>query len=366
MARNVVKGAGLSVGVTEYRDAKLTRCPAASASAREVAAALDPAVMRGPRVLTDPATNDTFFDALQKTAREAKGGAFFFYFAGHALRRGDDLLLTVCDSELEGARGCVPLSDVLDILRKAPIERGIVILNIDLPHEPKAKSPRFDDGILILGSSRIHEPASANARLDEYACALLQALRLPALEVEAYLDDGKLDGAGLARAIAAMAPKSVKPEVFAAATATFVLRELGAALVVERAAAEEKVAIRRAAAEKAAAERAAKERAAAEKAAADSAARDKAAAEKAARERPAASKPMKETLAAGRAAPEEAAAKEAVADEAPASGPRGIERSPAAQATAESMTKEPPSNKAIYLFIAALLLAAIACYLLSR
>ncbi len=366
MAQNLLKAAGLSVGVTAYKDPRLTRCPAAAASARDVTEALDPKLVRGVRLLVDPATNDTLFDALQKAAREAKGGAFFFYFAGHAMRRGEELLLAVGDSELEGARGCVPLSDVLDILRRTPIERGIVILNIDLPHEPKAMIPRFDDGILILGSSRVHEPASANARFDEYACALRQALRLPALEIEAYLDDGKLDGAGLARAVAAMAPKSVKPEVFATATATFVLRELGAALVVEKTAAEEKEVALKAAAEKAAAERAARENAAAEKVATKKAARDKAAAEKAARDKAAAENPTKEMLVAVKAAPDEAMAKEAVADDAPASGPRAIERSPAAQVTAESMTKEPASSKAIYLFIAALLLATIAWYLLTR
>src|SRR4029079_10916805 len=117
MAQNVVKGAGLSVGVTEYKDAKLERCKAAATSAREVADALDPKVVRDVRVIANPATGDTLFGDLQKAVGAAKGGAFFFYFAGHALRRGDDLLLAVCDSELEAKSGCVPLSDVLDIIR---------------------------------------------------------------------------------------------------------------------------------------------------------------------------------------------------------------------------------------------------------
>src|SRR5579871_5769398 len=118
MARSDEKSTGLSVGATEYTDKKLLRCPAAAASAREVAEALDSKLVRGVRVLANPPTGDLLFTDVQRAVQEARGGSFFFYFAGHALRRGDDVLLAVGESEVEGAKGCVPLSDVLDIVRR--------------------------------------------------------------------------------------------------------------------------------------------------------------------------------------------------------------------------------------------------------
>src|SRR4051812_26929093 len=125
MAQGAAKGAGLSVGTSEVHDPKLARCAAAATSAREVAEALDAKLVRGVRVIANPPTFDALYGELQKALREAKGGTFFLYFAGHALRRGDDLLLTVGESEVEGAKGCVSLADVIDLLRRASLAHAL-------------------------------------------------------------------------------------------------------------------------------------------------------------------------------------------------------------------------------------------------
>jgi hypothetical protein len=102
---HVVKGAGLSIGVAEYNDRTLSACPAALESAREVARALNPDLVPEVRVVMNPPSADALFKDLDKTIRSARGGAFFLYFAGHAIRREDDLLLTAATSEFKDAKG---------------------------------------------------------------------------------------------------------------------------------------------------------------------------------------------------------------------------------------------------------------------
>lgn len=227
MAESASTGAGLCVGVEHYQDPKLGPLPAACASAREVADALDPKLVKGVEVMQDVATNDDLFRALQRTLRAARGGAFFFYFAGHALRRGDDLLLALGESEVLGAKGCVPWSDIEDLLKRERVARAVVVLNVDHEVEGAPKAPGVSAEIHVMGSLRVNEAAAANKQCRAYADALLAALSKPV--GAAYVEEGALDAEGLGRFLEATAPKLLVHKVFAARGERFELRHVASA-----------------------------------------------------------------------------------------------------------------------------------------
>jgi hypothetical protein len=89
-----VNGAGLCVGVSNYSDGRLTACPSAARTAKELATALDSRLSNGVTALTNPTQSYELFMAIQTTVQKARGGLFFLYFAGITIRKGDDLLLT--------------------------------------------------------------------------------------------------------------------------------------------------------------------------------------------------------------------------------------------------------------------------------
>src|SRR5687768_11488232 len=107
-----MQGAGVCIGVSAHSDARLTSCPAAARTAQVLATALEPHLSSGVTVVTDPKGSYELFLAIQTAIQKARGGAFFLYFAGITIRRGDDLLLTTSGSSLDGKSQCVPWSDV--------------------------------------------------------------------------------------------------------------------------------------------------------------------------------------------------------------------------------------------------------------
>jgi hypothetical protein len=242
MDASAIKGAGLSVGVAEYNDKVLSACPAALDSARDVARALNPDLVPEVRVVTNPPSADALFRDLEKTIRSARGGAFFLYFAGHALRREDEILLAAATSEFKEAKGCVPLSDIVNLLRREQVARALIILNIDQPPAATTKPPRVPEGAAVIGSTRAFDPTSSNQRLRAFSNALLEALRRPAQELAPYLNDGRLDADGLGRYLLASAPKMLAPAVLATSSEVFVVRDLAAELAAAQAAAEAKAA----------------------------------------------------------------------------------------------------------------------------
>jgi hypothetical protein len=238
MTESAIKGAGLSVGVAEYNDKVLSACPAALDSAREVARALNPDLVPEVRVVTNPPSADALFKDLEKTIRSARGGAFFLYFAGHALRREDEILLAAATSEFKDAKGCVPLSDIVSLLRREQVARSLILLNIDQPPAATTKPPRVPEGVAIIGSTRAFDPTSSNTRLRAFSNVVLEALRRPALEMAAYLTDGRLDADGLGRYLLASAPKMLAPAVLGTSSEVFVVRDLAAELAAAQAAAQ--------------------------------------------------------------------------------------------------------------------------------
>ncbi|HEX3345393.1 MAG TPA: hypothetical protein VHS09_12505, partial [Polyangiaceae bacterium] len=208
-------GAALCIGVSRYNDRGLVALPDAAVSAREVQKALDTRVFPGSTAIVDPGSNGDLFLKLQKAAGEARGGTFVLYFAGHALRRGGDLLLTTRDTELEGTKGCVPWSDVRGMLKREGIVTGVVLLNVDQP--VGSGRPQLDGGpVAVMGSLRTYDAGGANASVRAYADAVLAVLQRPAAELEAFLTDGVLDAAGLNKYLAAKAPPSASHASYAA------------------------------------------------------------------------------------------------------------------------------------------------------
>ncbi|HEY6464334.1 MAG TPA: hypothetical protein VIY73_29405, partial [Polyangiaceae bacterium] len=215
---------GLCVGVSRYTDGGLAPLPDAAATAREVQKALDPKLFSGVSTISDPGTNGDLFLRLQKAARDAKGGAFFLYYAGHALRRGNDLLLAARDSELEGTKGCVPWSDVRDMLKREAVAAGVVILNVDIA----GGAPRLQigsDTVAVIGSVRTYDAAAGNANLRAYADALVRLLQGPTAEVSPYLVDHVLDANGLHKALEKKATTTAPHASFAPGSRPLVLRD---------------------------------------------------------------------------------------------------------------------------------------------
>jgi hypothetical protein len=231
----VTKGAGLCVGVSRYDDRGLVPLPDAALGAQEILKAFDAKLVRGMRLLTDPGSNGDLFLALQRVMQEAQGGSLVLYFAGHALRRGSDLLLAVRESEVEGTRGCVPWGDVADMVKRAGIVEGLVLLNLDQP----AGAPPLElsaGKATVMGSVRRYDAGAGNRQLRGYADAVLAALKQPALQVEPFLNEGKLDADGLGRCLAARASAVAAHTRFAStASGSLVLRDLSAELEAAKA-----------------------------------------------------------------------------------------------------------------------------------
>jgi hypothetical protein len=221
-------GAALCIGVSKYNDRGLAPLPDAAVSAREVQKALDSRVFQASTTIVDPGSNGDLFLKLQKAAGEARGGTFVLYFAGHALRRGGDLLLTTRDTELEGTKGCVPWSDVRGMLKREGIVTGLVLLNVDQP--AGSGRPQFDGGsVAVMGSLRTYDVASGNASLRTYADAVLAALQRPSAEIESFLTDGVLDTAGLHRYLAEKAPASASHASFSTPARAAIMRDFAQA-----------------------------------------------------------------------------------------------------------------------------------------
>jgi hypothetical protein len=219
-----LNGAALCVGVSKYNDRGLAPLPDAAASAREVQKALDGRIFPATAAIVDPGSNGDLFLRLQKAAGEARGGSFFLYFAGHALRRGGDLLLCTRDTELDGARGCVPWSDVRGMLKREGVVGGLVLLNADQP--AGGGRPQLDGGAVgVLGSLRTYDAGGGNASLRGYADAVLAALQRPAAELEPYSSDGALDAAGLHKYLSEKAPAAAAHAKFSMPERPAVLRD---------------------------------------------------------------------------------------------------------------------------------------------
>ena len=220
-------GAALCIGVSKYNDRGLVPLPDAAVSAREVQKALDTRVFPASTTIVDPGSNGDLFLKLQKAAGEARGGVFVLYFAGHALRRGGELLLTTRDTELEGAKGCVPWSDVRGMLKREGIVTGVVLLNVDQP--AGSGRPQLDGGpVAVMGSLRTYDAGGANASIRGYADALLAVLQRPSAEIESFLHDGVLDAAGLNKYLAEKAPPSASHASFSTPERAAVLRDFAA------------------------------------------------------------------------------------------------------------------------------------------
>jgi hypothetical protein len=220
-------GAALCIGVSKYNDRGLVPLPDAAVSAREIQKALDTRVFPASTTIVDPGSNGDLFLKLQKAAGEARGGAFVLYFAGHALRRGGELLLTTRDTELDGAKGCVPWSDVRGMLKREGIVTGVVLLNVDQP--AGSGRPQLDGGpVAVMGSLRTYDAGGANASIRGYADALLAVLQRPSAEIESFLHDGVLDAAGLNKYLAEKAPPSASHASFSTPERAAVLRDFAA------------------------------------------------------------------------------------------------------------------------------------------
>jgi hypothetical protein len=220
----VANGAALCVGVSKYNDRGLAPLPDATLSAKEIQKALDSRVFPASTAILDPGSNGDLFLKLQKAAGEAKGGTFVLYFAGHALRRGGDLLLTTRDTELEGTKGCVPWSDVRGMLKREGIVAGVVLLNVDQP--AGSGRPQLDGGpVAVMGSLRTYDVGGGNASLRSYADAVLAILQRPAAEIESFLNDGVLDAAGLNKYLAERAPASAPHASYSMPERPAVLRD---------------------------------------------------------------------------------------------------------------------------------------------
>ena len=220
----MANGAALCVGVSKYNDRGLAPLPDATLSAKEIQKALDAKVFPASTAILDPGSNGDLFLKLQKAAGEAKGGAFVLYFAGHALRRGGDLLLTTRDTELEGTKGCVPWSDVRGMLKREGIVAGVVLLNVDQP--AGSGRPQLDGGpVAVMGSLRTYDAGGGNASLRSYADAVLAILQRPSAEIESFLNDGVLDAVGLNKYLAAKAPASAAHASFSTPDRAAVIRD---------------------------------------------------------------------------------------------------------------------------------------------
>ncbi|HEY8089620.1 MAG TPA: hypothetical protein VIF09_17290 [Polyangiaceae bacterium] len=206
--------------------------PDAALSARELQKALDPRVFPAASAIVDPGSYGDLFVKLQRAAQGAKGGTFLFYFAGHALRRGGDLLLAVRGSELEGAKGWVPWSDVRDMLKREGVAGGLVLLNVD---QPAAGLPQLGGGVVaVMGSVRTYDPGSANANVRGYADALLAVLQRPAAEIESFLNDGTLDASGLHKYLTERSPPGASHSSFSMPARPPMVRDLAAPAVSMR------------------------------------------------------------------------------------------------------------------------------------
>ena len=220
----MANGAALCVGVSKYNDRGLAPLPDATLSAKEIQKALDSRVFPASTAILDPGSNGDLFLKLQRAAGEAKGGAFVLYFAGHALRRGGDLLLTTRDTELEGTKGCVPWSDVRGMLKREGIVAGVVLLNVDQP--AGSGRPQLDGGpVAVMGSLRTYDVGGGNASLRSYADSVLAILQRPAAEIESFLNDGVLDAAGLNKYLAERAPASAPHASYSMPERPAVLRD---------------------------------------------------------------------------------------------------------------------------------------------
>ena len=224
--------AGVSIGISRYADRILGEVPPAADSAREVSKALES--VGSMRVLTNVGASTDFFVALQQSIHEARGGSFFFYFAGIVLERSGELLLAVTGTEAEEKKGCVPWSDVEDILHREKVTNALVVLNAEkgasFASAAVAKGMK-NPNLGVIGSLRTREPAKNGADAKAYSDVLVRALKGPLDDLTPYLSDRRLDGPGLSRFLKDKAPKGVTHEIIRPPRAGLVVRDVARELV---------------------------------------------------------------------------------------------------------------------------------------
>lgn len=193
------KRAAICIGVAKHRAfPELTQ---AVESTRAVARACGKTLFGPGTVVADPRTPIDVFDALTKAARNARDGTLLLYFAGFVTDRGGDLLLVVGDADPIEKRGCVPWSDIEDVLKRSFVKRTLVILNAETRGPAPLTAIKLP-ALIVSGAIRKHEPTCGDAELTAYAEAVVAAFQAKATSIAGMLSDGILESRGLDRALA--------------------------------------------------------------------------------------------------------------------------------------------------------------------
>lgn len=307
--------ASLVVGVGRHQ--KLPELGGAPDAARAVAKALADTVFGSVRLVVDPMSPPDLLSALQKAAHDAREGALLVFFAGFVLDRNGALVLAVRETDAVTQAPAVPLSDVLDLVKREHVGRVILVLDAEHLGGDVPGKAAFPPNVYAMGSLRRYDKGMGDEDLVGYAKLLCKVLTDEPARLGKYLEEGLFDARALDRTLA-LDPMLGHATVHASADPA-VVRDLRAPLAAiaeeERKKAEAEA--------KAKAEAEAAEAKAAEEARAKAEAEAKAAAEaKAKAEAEAAeAKAAEEAAEAAKAAEEaEAAAKAATAreDEEPA------------------------------------------------
>ena len=149
-------------------------------------------------------------------ATDAVDGGLVLYFAGHARRRGDDVLLQV-------GGGHLAWSEIAAAVTAARVARAFVVLNVDFPtaEEP----PAIDVDLDLLASTRAFDPRTAEARCRAFADAFLGALAGEPAELEPYAHEGRLDAGGVGRYVFAVADPVLRVEILRVGSRPLVVRD---------------------------------------------------------------------------------------------------------------------------------------------
>jgi hypothetical protein len=147
----------LCVGVSRYQDKNLGELASAADSAKTVARALEKSTF-GVRVVANPGSSLDLFETLQKAVRDAREGTFLFYFAGHVIERGDDLLLAMGDCDAKEKKGGVPWSDVEDLLKRERVTHAIFVINAEKHGAAAGLTGLKHPSVHAVGAARKPEP----------------------------------------------------------------------------------------------------------------------------------------------------------------------------------------------------------------
>lgn len=194
--------AALCIGVAQHRDGKFANLVNAVESTKAVARAFSHTLFGPATVVADPRTPIDVFEGLQKAVRNARGGTLCLYFAGFVTDRNGDLLLVTGDADATQRTGCVPWSDVEDILRRGEVARTLFILNAERgPGEAPLGAIKLPT-LVVSGALRKFDATCGDAELVAYADGLVAALSARAATILGLLEDGVLEAKGLDRALA--------------------------------------------------------------------------------------------------------------------------------------------------------------------